>query len=85
LTDKNIILEVLREEEFAPVKNASDQDSPDSAKKLMTALNRKWLESKGIAIPNKVKEIEISPLAALSQDDLSKDIVVPDSEKVLIS
>ena len=85
LTNKNVILEVLRGEEFAPVKNASGQDSPDSAKELMTALNRKWLEAKGITIPSKVKEIEISPLTALSQDDLSKDIVIPDTEKVLVS
>jgi len=85
LTDKNIILEVLRAEEFAPVKNASGQDSPDSAKELMTALNRKWLESQGITIPGKVIEIEISPLTALSQDDLSVDIIVPDNEKVLIT
>jgi UDP-N-acetylglucosamine/UDP-N-acetylgalactosamine diphosphorylase len=85
LTDKNVILEVLREEEFAPVKNASGQDSPDSARELMTALNRKWLGSKGIAIPDKVKEIEISPLKAISQDDLSENIIIPDEEKILIS
>jgi UDP-N-acetylglucosamine/UDP-N-acetylgalactosamine diphosphorylase len=84
LTNKNIILEVLRGEEFAPVKNSSGQDSPDSAKELMTALNKKWLESKGITIPGRVKEIEISPLTALSQDDLAEDIVIPDTEKVLV-
>jgi len=85
LTDQNVILEILREEEFAPVKNASGQDSPDSSRELMTALNRKWLRAKGITIPDKVKEIEMSPLTALSQDDLSENIIIPDTEKVLIS
>ncbi|MCL1865463.1 MAG: UTP--glucose-1-phosphate uridylyltransferase [Spirochaetes bacterium] len=80
LTEKNVILEILRGEEFAPVKNASGQDSPDSAKELMTALNRKLLESKGITIPDKVKEIEISPLI-----DIAKNIIIPNTEKVLIS
>jgi UDP-N-acetylglucosamine/UDP-N-acetylgalactosamine diphosphorylase len=85
LTDKNVILEILRGEEFAPVKNASGQDSPDSAKELMTALNRQWLKSRGIAIPDKVRSIEISPLAALSPEDISEDIVIPDTGKVFIS
>jgi len=84
LSAKNVILEVLREEEFAPVKNASGQDSADSAKEMMTALNRKWLSAKGIAIPAGVKEIEISPLAALSPEDLPDGITIPDTEKVLI-
>jgi UDP-N-acetylglucosamine/UDP-N-acetylgalactosamine diphosphorylase len=85
LSAKNVILEVSREEEFAPVKNATGQDSADSAKELMTALNRKWLSSKGIHIPEQVKEIEISPLTALSPDDLPDGITVPDTENVLIS
>jgi len=84
LSAKNVILEVLREEEFAPVNNASGHDSADSAKELMTALNRKWLTAKGITIPEGVKEIEISPLTALSPEELPDGIAVPDKEKVLI-
>jgi UDP-N-acetylglucosamine pyrophosphorylase len=84
LSAKNVILEGLREEEFAPVKNASGQDSAESAKKLMTGLNRKWLTERGIQIPAGVKEIEISPLTALSPEDLPDGITVPDTEKVLI-
>jgi UDP-N-acetylglucosamine/UDP-N-acetylgalactosamine diphosphorylase len=84
LSAKNVILEVLREEEFAPVKNASGHDSADSAKELMTALNRKWLTAKGITIPEGVKEIEISPLTALSTEELPDGIAVPDTEKVLL-
>lgn len=85
LAAKNVILEVSREEEFAPVKNASGQDSADSARRLMTALNRKWLEERGITVPRNVMEIEISPLAALSPKDIPEGTIVPDTEKVLIS
>jgi len=85
LSAKNVILEGLREEEFAPVKNASGQDSADSARELMTALNRKWLTARGIQIPAGVKEIEISPLTALCPEDLPEGITIPDMEKVLIS
>jgi len=81
---KNVILEGLREEEFAPVKNPSGQDSAESARNLMTTLNKKWLSARGIAVPDGVKEVEISPLTALSPEDLPDGITVPDTEKVLI-
>ena len=84
LAEKNVILEVLREEEFAPVKNASGQDSAESAKKLITSLNRKWLELKKINIPSQVKELEISPLFALSPDDIPDNIIIPGNEKVIL-
>jgi len=81
---KNVILEVSRDEEFAPVKNASGQDSADTARALMTALNKKWLAERGVTIPPSVSEVEISPLTALSPEDLPDGITVPDTEKVLI-
>ena len=85
MSAKNVILEVLRDDEFAPVKNASGQDSADSAKGLMTGLNKKWLTSRGIHVPETVRELEISPLTALSPEDLNEGIVVPDTEKVLLT
>lgn len=85
LTEKNVILEVLREEEFAPVKNASGQDSADSAKTLINNLNRKWLEMKKITIPPQVRVLEISPLFALSPDDIPDDTIIPEKENVLLA
>jgi UDP-N-acetylglucosamine/UDP-N-acetylgalactosamine diphosphorylase len=43
------LIEVKREEEFAPVKNApgSSQDSPDTARSLISNLHQGWLEHKG--------------------------------------
>jgi len=84
LAAKNVIMEISRDEEFAPVKNASGQDSAASARELMTNLNRKWLAEKNIPVPVNVQEIEISPLTALTSGDLPDGIVVADKEKVLI-
>ncbi|OHD69217.1 MAG: hypothetical protein A2W19_06075 [Spirochaetes bacterium RBG_16_49_21] len=85
LADKNIVLEVVREDEFAPVKNASGVDSIESAQKLMMDQHRKWLAGRGIRIPKKTRIIEISPLAAVEPDDINTDLVVPDEERVYIS
>ncbi|MFH0975916.1 MAG: UTP--glucose-1-phosphate uridylyltransferase [Spirochaetota bacterium] len=84
LTDKNTILETRREEEFAPVKNANGVDSPDTAKKLMSNLHRKWLIEKKITIPENVKVIEISPLLAVEAGDLPKNLTLPETEKVYL-
>jgi len=70
LTQDNIILETLRSEEFAPVKNKSGIDSVDSSKQLMSDLFRTWLERRGIEIPPSVQTIEISPLFALGPEDI---------------
>ena len=77
-----VIMETRREEEFAPVKNASGADSPDTSKKMMIELHRKWLVSRGINIPEKVSVIEISPLTALEAADIPPDIIVPNTAKV---
>ena len=44
------LLEVKRQEEFAPVKNASgsSEDSPDTARDLISKLHQNWLVQKGI-------------------------------------
>lgn len=42
------LFETLREEEFAPVKNATGLDSPESARKLLRDLHAKWLNRAGI-------------------------------------
>jgi UDP-N-acetylglucosamine/UDP-N-acetylgalactosamine diphosphorylase len=41
------LLEVDRNEEFAPVKNANGADSPESARLLMSKLHQKWLRAVG--------------------------------------
>ncbi len=84
LTDKNIIFETLREEEFAPVKNAEGVDSVESAVKLMTDLHKSWLREKGIRIPDENTVIEISPLYAVSPEDVGADLTIPEEDRVFI-
>ena len=49
------LLEVLREEEFAPVKNppGTPEDSPDSARDLISRLHQSWLEKVGVQFNSK--------------------------------
>ena len=49
------LIEVKREEEFAPVKNApgAAQDSPDTARTLMSQLHQGWLEQRGVKFNKK--------------------------------
>lgn len=84
VAQKNIILETRREEEFAPVKNASGADSLQTAQGLMNSLCRRWLISRGVKIPDRVKVIEISPLFALSEKDIPEGTIVPDREMVFL-
>ena len=84
LTNKNIIMDTVREEEFAPVKNATGVDSLETSQTLMSNLHKAWLTERGVNIPHSVKVIEISPLTAVSFDDIPTDLKVPDTEKVLL-
>lgn len=84
LTDRNIIIETTREEEFAPVKNASGVDSLESAQVLMNGLHKKWLAERGIEVSPEVDIVEISPLTAVSPDDLPAGLTVPKTSKVLL-
>jgi len=84
IAEKNIILETRRDEEFAPVKNASGADSLQTAQGLMNSLYRKWITARGVKIPDCVKAIEISPLFALSENDIPDGIIIPDKELVYL-
>ena len=75
LADNSIILETDRKQEFAPIKNATGQDSIESSKQMMIARSAQWLESAGISIPYKPDgtpdcTIEIASSFALSAQDV---------------
>lgn len=77
--DRGVIMEVLRDEEFSPVKNTDGADSPVTAKRDMINLFGRWLRKAGISIPvdthgNVVGSIEISPLFALDEEEVSRKV-----------
>ena len=72
-------MEIVREEEYCPVKTLDGPDSPDVAKRWMTNLYGQWLESAGINVPrdgsgNVTGRIEISPLYALDEEELARRV-----------
>jgi len=73
------VLETPREEEFAPVKNATGEDSPATARRALVNLYGRWLREAGVEVPldadgNVAGLIEISPLFALDAQELAARI-----------
>ena len=94
LASKSVILETLRSEEFAPVKNAAGVDSVESAKEMIVARGAAWLESAGVTVPKRPDDsvdclIEIAPSFALEKDDiktkLSKIPVIKPKDRVYLA
>ena len=70
-------VEVEREAEFSPVKNAQGEDSPQTARRMMTELWADWLEKAGVDVRDggQVKyDIEISPLFARDASELEQNL-----------
>ncbi|MEC9372385.1 MAG: UDPGP type 1 family protein [Planctomycetota bacterium] len=81
LAEKSIVLETLREDEFAPIKNAEGVDSPASSRRLQSGRGARWLESAGVRVARNEDgspacTIEISPLKAMGPEDL-KGMALP--------
>ncbi len=70
LAERAIVLETARSEEFSPIKNATGEDSPHTARTDLDALFRRWLHSIGVVPRAKVGSIEIAPTFALDASDL---------------
>jgi len=76
IADRSIVVETDRLEEFAPVKNATGNDSIVSSKRLQTERAARWLEANSVSVPRRTDGsvdavIEISPLTAQDQGELS--------------
>ena len=74
---KALNLEVCREDEFAPVKNAVGVDSAVSCRGLLSNHFLEWLADCGIPVPVGGKElpvVEISPLYALDGGELAAKV-----------
>jgi UDP-N-acetylglucosamine/UDP-N-acetylgalactosamine diphosphorylase len=81
LTDRTIVYETDRVDEFAPIKNADatgpepSLDSPTTSKRAQTERAGLWLEKMGVPVARDVKGhvnavIEISQLTATEPEDL---------------
>nr|CAD1834542.1 unnamed protein product [Ananas comosus var. bracteatus] len=70
------LFEVLREEEFAPVKNANGAtyDTPDSARLMLLRLHSRWVVAAGgfitHSVPLYLTGVEISPLCSYTGENL---------------
>lgn len=87
LSEHAVIMETIREREFAPVKNPDGVDSPDSAQALMQDEWRRWIVEAGLA-PDAAalagRKVEIGPLYALDCDAFkSKAPALPASGDIL--
>ncbi len=79
MADNSIILQTRREEEFAPVKNATGVDSAEVTYQMMIDRSAAWLEKAGITVPRKADGspdcvLEISPSFALDAADVKAKV-----------
>ncbi len=77
LAETSIILKVDRTQEFAPIKNATGVDSPETSRQLQIERAADWLEAAGIEIPKKPDGspdciIEMAPSFALYKEDVKQ-------------
>lgn len=77
LCDRSIVLETDRTEEFAPIKNASGVDSPESSARIQTERAARWLASLGVEVPRTASgepdcTLEISPRTATNARELAE-------------
>lgn len=80
MASHSIILQTRREEEFAPVKNATGVDSAEVTYQMMIDRAADWLEKAGVTVPRKADGtpdcvLEIAPSFALTADDVRADKV----------
>ena len=70
-----VVLAFAREDEFAPVKNASGDDSPETARRAMMEKAARWFAACGVAVPRDAQgllavKLEIDPAYANSPEEL---------------
>ncbi|CAN5222194.1 UDPGP type 1 family protein [soil metagenome] len=73
LADRWLVVSVNREDEFAPLKNATGSDSPATVRELLIAQATRWLTAAGVSVPPGTA-VEISPLFALDEIELKSKL-----------
>lgn len=74
LADRFAVMQVCREDEFAPVKNASgsESDSPEIARALISNQATRWLRAAGVRVENENACVEVSPLVSYAGEGLNQ-------------
>ena len=75
MTERSVILEIERCEQFSPTKNATGLDSVETTRQMMVARAARWLESAGVEVPRHPDGsphciLEIAPSFALGPEDI---------------
>lgn len=72
--ERSVTVEVPREVDFSPIKNATGSDSPETCRRDSNRLYAGWLESAGVRVPRgddgEPVDIEIDPRLALDAEEL---------------
>ncbi len=79
MADRTLVMECDRAEEFAPVKNASGEDSAETCRAALVEKAARMLDAAGASVPRDASgrarfSIEISPLFALDPGELRKKL-----------
>jgi len=65
-----MVLETRREDDYSPIKNATGGESPETARRDLTALYRRWLTDAGLSGVDTAATIEINHAMFDGADDL---------------
>ncbi len=76
LCRNSVVLEAERIDEFAPIKNASGADSPETCRLIQSQRAARWLDDAGIRVPRRADGmpnclLELSPRTAMFAEDLT--------------
>jgi len=89
--ERSVSIEVVRREEFSPLKNREGDNSPETVRRALNNLYGSWLAAAGYNLKKDragslLADLEISPLVALRAEDLTgADLQFnPDSDKIYI-
>ncbi len=68
LAERWLAVSVRREDEFAPLKNATGADSPETVRRAIADVGRRWLRQAGVSVPDGTP-VEVRPTFALDAEE----------------